>query len=102
MEKLFTHENRLIVFHIKNLLDDAGIPSQIKNEYASGGVGDLSPFDTWPEVWVGDGWLERAQQVIDDSILNEPDLPDWVCNNCGETNQGVFKLCWNCAQGRGI
>lgn len=52
MKKVFTHENRLIVFNLKNLLQEQGIECLVKNEFASGGVGDLSPFETWPELWV--------------------------------------------------
>lgn len=69
MNKVFTHENRLIVFNIKNLLEKQGIECTIKNEFASGGVGDLSPFESWPEVWILDGnQFEQAIQIIEQTL----------------------------------
>lgn len=95
MEKVFTHENRLIVFNIKNVLQDAGIECLIKNEFASSGAGDLAPIETWPEIWV----LDEADADIAGKVLAELDDfdgPVWLCPHCSETNEGNFKLCWNC------
>ena len=54
MKKVFTHENRMIVYNMRNLLQGEGIETVMKNEFSGGGVGDLPAFDTWPEVWVCD------------------------------------------------
>ena len=100
MKKVFTHENRLIVFHIKNLLEEQGISCSIKNEFASGGVGDLSPFETWPEIWVDDEQSDQADQVILENARAEPMAKDWVCTVCGEVNDSQFKICWKCNAGK--
>ncbi|MBC8212310.1 MAG: DUF2007 domain-containing protein [Gammaproteobacteria bacterium] len=100
MKKLYTHENRLIVFNIKNLLEDAGIQCLIKNEFASGGAGDLVPIETWPEVWVtNERQLEQAQQMLL-SLFSEDQTPthEWICGHCHEVNDSNFVLCWNCSQ----
>jgi hypothetical protein len=66
MTKVFTHENRLIVFNIRNLLEAEGIPTVVENEFSSSAVGDLSPFETWPEVWIlDDADLPRALDIVD-------------------------------------
>ena len=96
MEKVFTHENRLLVFNIKNLLQAEGINCQIKNEYSSGGVGDLSPFETWPEVWVPEELGAKAREIIHQHSISEPSATKWYCSNCGEKNEGNFHVCWNC------
>ena len=101
MKKVFTHENRLIVFHIKNLLEEAGINCQIKNEYASGGVGDLSPFETWPEVWVSDEDAEQAKSIIKMNTEAATGESAWNCAHCGETNDANYRICWNCQHVRG-
>lgn len=65
MVKVFTHENRLILFNVKNLLKAEGIDCVVRNEYASSGVGDLSPFETWPELWlIRDEDEPRARELI--------------------------------------
>lgn len=97
MKKVFTHENRLIVFNIKNLLEDQGINCLIKNEFSSGGVGDLSPFETWPEVWVSDDKkIDLAEQIIKQMQQGQSPEEEWVCKQCGESNGGNFHSCWNC------
>jgi hypothetical protein len=100
MKKVFSHENRLIVFNLKNVLQDAGIACVVENEFASGGVGDLSPFETWPELWVvNDEDKVRALDVIA-RVQSAGDEPEWFCARCGERNPGSFQVCWNCGAAR--
>jgi hypothetical protein len=98
VKKVFTHENRLIVYNLKNLLEEQGIECMVKNEYAGGGVGDLSPFETWPELWViNPGQFELAKENIASTLKVQPEGKSWICKSCGETNESHFKLCWNCS-----
>jgi len=70
--KVFTHENRLILFNVKNLLEAEGIETVVRNEFSSSAVGDLSPFETWPELWLlHDEDLPRARDIL--SRLNDED-----------------------------
>ena len=95
MKKVYSHENRLIVFNLKNVLEDAGIACVVENEFAGGGVGDLSPFETWPELWVvNDSDEERALKIIEE--MNQATSADWFCSVCGEQNPGNFQVCWQC------
>lgn len=96
MIKLFTSENRLKVWQIKEMLEEAGIPCFIKNEYAIGGAGEIAPFDAWPEVWLTDDeWLNRAERMVAELEVDEA-RPSWVCKECGERNEGTFAICWRC------
>jgi hypothetical protein len=95
MKKIFTHENRLIVFNLKNLLQEQGIQCIVKNEYAGGGVGDLSPFETWPELWVIDESEFAAAKLLVDR-LQQDDEVDIFCPHCGEENGSSFRICWKC------
>lgn len=94
MKLVYTHENRYIVNNINNLLQNCGIKTQLKNEYAAGAAGDLAVFDTWLEVWVDEQQLEQAQGIIE-QVQNQPDN-DWICNQCQESNPSSFSYCWNC------
>jgi hypothetical protein len=96
MKKVFTHENRMIVYNMKNLLQGEGIEIVMKNEFTGGGVGDLPAFDTWPEIWIcEEAQVEQAQSILD-SVSNASDVEDWLCRTCKERNDGAFGLCWKC------
>ena len=98
MKKLYTHENRMITYNLKNVLHDSGIASQIRNEYASGGIGDLAAFETWPELWVVESDQFVKAQAILDGIVSGRSGPDWYCRGCQEKNDASFELCWNCGR----
>jgi len=96
MKKVFTHENRMIVYNMKNLLQSEGIEIVMKNEFTGGGVGDLPAFDTWPEIWICDeAQADQAQSVLD-SVSSANDAEEWLCRTCQENNDAAFRLCWKC------
>ena len=97
MRKVYTHENRLLVFHYKNLLDEQDIECFIKNEFSSGGVGELSPFETWPELWVvNDEDVEQAEKLCHPVASAKAGARH--CPHCGEINESNFHLCWHCGK----
>ncbi len=98
MRKVFTHENRMIVFNMKNLLQAAGIETIVINEFAAGGVGDLSAFDTWPELWLEDeSRCAEAEAIMRDVQENNGGRP-WFFRSCQEQNDAAFQICWNCGR----
>lgn len=99
MKLLYTTPNALLANHIRNLLEAAGIESRMKNEFLGGGAGELPPTEAWPELWVAEQDVPRAQQIIDESEQGGA-LPPWRCANCGEEVEGQFSACWNCGAQR--
>ena len=98
MIKLFTHENRMIVYNMRNLLRDEGIETMIRNEFAGGGVGDLPAFDTWPELWLQDeARLSQAQSILQ-QVIDESEAEPWHCGFCGDPTGAAIHLCWSCGQ----
>lgn len=96
MKKLYTHENRIIIFNLRNVLEQKGIDTVIMNEFASGGAGDLATFDTWPELWVDDDQqFEQADTIVKKILQNSHD-DYWYCRACQEKNDASFEYCWNC------
>jgi hypothetical protein len=97
MRKVYSHHDRFRIWQIKQLLEQHGIPCFIKNEFAIGAMGELSPFDVLPEVWLtDDDWLAKAQRTIED-FEAQPELKiPWLCEQCQETNDANFELCWQC------
>jgi len=95
MKLLYTNENRFIASNVQNIVQNAGIEITLKNEYIAGAAGDLSPFDTWLELWVEDADYARAIKLVEE--LEKPlNTNDWICHKCGETNVASFEICWNC------
>ena len=100
MQLVYTHENNILVGNARNLLAENGIESMLTNEFAGGGVGELSAFDTWPEVWVSDEDYARAKEILE--VLSHPaEGESWECKFCGETNEPAFRSCWNCQGEKG-
>lgn len=100
MKLIFTQQDRLLVNNARNIVESAGIETVLKNEYAAGAAGDLSPFDTWLELWVvNDADYVDAMKIIE-AISSNKSEGDWVCANCGERNDASFDICWQCQHDR--
>ncbi|GGY69955.1 hypothetical protein GCM10011613_12910 [Cellvibrio zantedeschiae] len=96
MKLIYTHENRLLVSNVKNILENSDIAVTLKNEYVGSASGDLSFLNTWPEVWVlNENDYERAMHLVNAALTNET-KNEWTCPGCNETNAATFDLCWNC------
>jgi len=96
MKLVYTHENRLIVLNVRNVLSDYGIEVVVNKEYASSAAGGLAPIDTWPEVWiVNDDDLDSSIKIIE-SLDVEIKTTMWQCLECLEMNDETFDYCWKC------
>jgi hypothetical protein len=96
MKLIYTNENRFIVSNIRNIIQNSGIETQLKNEYIAGAAGDLAPLDTWLEIWVKeDKDYNKAIKIIKDLKQTDNEL-DWVCDECHELNHAAFEICWQC------
>ena len=104
MIKVYADQTLWMVTHVKNLLEISHIHCEIRNEFAQGGVGELSFVDAWPELWVAPEDAYLAKQLINNMQLERTErsnisTEDWVCS-CGEVNGGVFYSCWSCQKDR--
>ena len=96
MRQVYTNANRMLVLNVQNILEQAGIATLLRNEFAVGGMGELSPFDAWLEVWVvHNADLERATELANSAVSQEK-AAQWICNHCQEINDPSFDYCWNC------
>lgn len=100
MKLVYTHPNIAVVMQAHGVIEQAGIECVIRNEYASGAVGELAPINAWPEVWVvNDGDYARAASAVE-ALQQETSEPDWRCPRCDSANPATFDSCWHCGRNR--
>ena len=98
MKKLYVSDDWFSIQQVTQLLGANRIPYVVKNEFASGAMGELAPQDVQPEVWLlEDDWFAKATALIEDLKHVAVDAEDWVCAECGEDNEGTFEICWQCS-----
>lgn len=85
----------MMATNIKNLLELAGITVQVKNEFASGAVGDIGAFDAWVELWIEEKNEQQAKIIIEQA-KHKSEQQDWFCRHCKESNSASFEICWQC------
>jgi hypothetical protein len=99
MKRIYFGESLPDLSHLKNLLEQAGIPCVIKNEQLSGGLGEIPFLECLPELWVlRDHQARRAEALIRDFRSKPCPVEPWPCARCGEINEGQFAACWRCGE----
>ncbi len=99
MKRVFSGINLADTTHLKNVLEQSGIGSFIKNTYLGSAVGELPVFDVSPELWVFvDADAPRAEAAIRDALRPQAaaGAQAWRCAQCDETNEQQFAACWRC------
>lgn len=99
MRRLITCKNVAQAGLLKGLLAGSGIACEIKGEYLSMASGELPFAECYPELWVlsDEEEFKRAKDILDEweSKVGEQ-LDSWICQGCGEENEGQFSSCWRC------
>ncbi len=98
MERVYSEHSPIFIHHLKDILEEKGIAAIIKNEFLSGGAGELPPTEVWPELWVVEsGDRDAAKKIVHEFIESTKSVSrDWLCTVCGEKIEGQFKACWSC------
>jgi hypothetical protein len=95
VKRVFLAASLLQVAHARNVLTAAGIDSELRNQYLAGALGDLPMLETWPQLWVQDGFESAALRALRNAATAPPGLP-WTCAQCGEQLEPQFTSCWRC------
>ena len=98
MKKVYASQDRLMVSHFKNILNNEGIPCVIKNDYLTIAMGEIPLNECWLELWVEkDLHYGKAERIIEEALNSEVVAgPNWKCLKCGEEIEPQFSACWNC------
>lgn len=103
MERFYCDYNQVKLMQVKDMLDDAGVPCFVKNEFIQGASGEIPPHEALPEIWLQDsGWLNKATKLLQqlEGDLANFDPTTWLCTECNEQCDGEFMICWNCQHSR--
>ncbi len=102
MKKVFVSQHLFEVEMHKERLEQAGIPSMIKNQRSSGLAGEIPFTEVFPELWViQDEDADRARQLLEEGlVLLSSNQDSWICPECGEQHESQFAVCWKCGQER--
>ena len=99
MKRVYTAETVFQVTHIKNVLEAAGVQTELRNQRLTGGVGEIPFLETWPELWAAELDVARARELIEESVHGDETIGSpWSCKGCGERIEGQFAVCWQCGQ----
>ena len=102
MEPVFTSANPALAGLVLSVLESAGIPCLLRNQYQTGAMGELPVNECWPQVWVVDeADLQRAARLIRETLPRDgADGAPWACPGCGEVLEAQFAQCWQCGARR--
>jgi hypothetical protein len=100
MKKLTTCVDIAQAGMLKGLLTEMGIACEIRGENLSMASGSLPPTECYPELWVeSDEEFKRAKEFLEEWQSKEGEQQEnWICQGCGEENEGQYHSCWNCGE----
>lgn len=100
MKKLYASDDRVMLYHINNVMKAEGLECIIKNDLMYSLAGEVPVNEVWPELWL----IDTSQQKKAETILAElvtqqqPQMGSdyWQCRKCGEKHEIQFTECWRC------
>jgi hypothetical protein len=96
MKRIYRAASLVQVAHVQNLLHCAGIPTELRNQYLAGALGELPMLETWPQLLVDDDDEAAALRVL--ARAAQPATGEtWTCPACGERLEPQFTSCWRCS-----
>lgn len=97
MLKVFSAGNILDAYLVQSLLTEVGIETQILNEFAQGGTGEIPFTQAYPEIWLINERDAASAKIIITQFEQRPhETGTSVCKNCAEPNPDTFEVCWCC------
>ncbi len=98
MIRVYTAPSIAMAGYVQGVLESAGLACTLRNQFLSGGIGELPPTDCWPEVWlIHDHAEAQARAILAELLAEDAASAPWTCR-CGETIDGQFGRCWHCGQ----
>ncbi|OGA04583.1 MAG: hypothetical protein A3H35_17660 [Betaproteobacteria bacterium RIFCSPLOWO2_02_FULL_62_17] len=102
MKPFFSSLSPHEIYHLRNLLQSAGIPCRIHNEHLASLAGEV-PFTECAAQLILDRDQDRdiAELILKDWRESaRRSGPGWTCPECAEAIEEQFTACWKCGQAR--
>jgi len=100
MIKLYSSQNLVLIYLIKEELENQKILTMLKNAEPPLG-GEIPRAIAWPELWImHDEDYPTAKTTVENLLLKHADGKNWRCAHCEETNESQFTICWKCEMSR--
>jgi Putative prokaryotic signal transducing protein len=98
VQRVFSTFDPVLSGLIRSVLEAAGIPCLLRNQYLTGALGELPATECWPQVWVlDDDDAPRALRLIGEALPSAAvEGEPWTCPGCGESLEPQFRQCWQC------
>ncbi len=103
MIKVFENFELAIVGQVQSLLEAHGIETFLKNQYASGALGELPFVEICPQLYVlRERDVAEANRLIRELSFDDGDGDGepWTCPGCGTEVDAGFGACWQCSRPR--
>ncbi len=98
MKKIFTSPDSAELELLKNMLENAGLVSEVRNKNVSRTIPGPAFYE---ELWVADEDYAKASDLIASwQKPLEPGAAAWTCGACGERIEAQFSSCWKCGAQR--
>ena len=99
LKRLYAAADLIEAQLLKDLLHEAGIVTEIFNQNARSGTGEIPFTHAYPELWLRNEYdHERARQIIDEYENTDISAGVIFCGNCQEENPRNFASCWHCGK----
>ena len=90
------------VGQVQSLLEANGIRTFLKNQFSSSVMGEVPFVEVCPQLFIlDDADLDRARRLLPADPPASGPGHAWTCSRCGESIEGQFSECWNCANAEG-
>lgn len=102
MKRVYSSKDTMFLGHLRNILENEGIPCEILRDHLLGTMGGLPPVECWAELWILEDTQHEIALEIIKSALKGDELgrgSPWKCRRCGEEIEGQFMECWKCGAG---
>ena len=84
---------------LHDILKESGIATEIFNQNARAGTGEIPFTHAYPELWLLNEYdAIRARALIDEYEHTPTPTGIRICNQCHEENPRNFASCWQCGE----
>lgn len=101
MHEIYRHHDSSTVGLLNGILNEAGIPTVLKN-WTGSNIVEVPIPSLYPSIHVMNrDQVDEANQMIHEYLNAQPvQDSDWVCPSCGAQVDGFLGECWACGDVR--